>query len=282
MPERRSAPPGLGPRRGYGNADMNGYDDPVELAMRVGGGPLLCCVDFDGTLAPIAPTPDAAAPLPGVATVLSELALLPRVRVAIVTGRTVEDIRTRLEVASAYYLGVHGLERQCPGEPLTVPLDLDAVRTGIADIRRRLLDRVGGLRGVLIEDKGLALACHYRLASERDGDTMRALAEEEAEAAQREGLALRVVYGHEVVEIRPERGDKGSAVLTLLEPGEEAVYVGDDETDEDAFRRLPAAAVTVRVGPLEKPTWARCRLEGPEAVLTFLCALLARRREVVV
>ena len=257
---------------------MTPYDDPVILAAHLTGRPLLCCLDFDGTLAPIVPTPAAAAPLPGVATALAELAALPGIRVAIVTGRTVDDVRTRLHIAGAFYIGVHGLEVQHPGGPMTVQAGLDALHAGIAAIRRGLQHRVNDLKGVLLEDKGVALACHYRLASKKDGATLRALAEAAAAAARQEGLAVEVMHGHAVAEIRPTQTNKGAAVLALLAPGERAVYVGDDETDEDAFRRLPEDAVTIRVGPPEVESTARHRLEGPEAVLTFLCALLARRR----
>lgn len=256
---------------------MAAYDDPVVLAKRVGDGPLLCCADFDGTLAPLAPTPAAAAPLPGVVTVLSELTLLPDVRVAIVSGRTVEDVRSRLDVAGAYYIGVHGIEVQRPGGPLTVQPEMDALRSAMAAIRRRMQERVNDLPGVLLEDKGIALACHYRLASERDAETLRAWAAEVLAAAQVEGLAVEIVSGHKVVEFRPQQANKGAAVLALRAPAEGTLYAGDDETDEDAFRALPADALTIRVGPLSVPTSARYRLAGPDAVLTFLCALLACR-----
>src|SRR6266446_5392339 len=75
---------------------------------------VFCFLDYDGTLAPLAPTPAEAVPLPGTLELLRQLAQAPGVLVAVVTGRTIVDVRRALEVPGIYYVGLHGLEIRTP------------------------------------------------------------------------------------------------------------------------------------------------------------------------
>jgi trehalose-phosphatase len=242
---------------------------------------VFCFLDYDGTLAPLAPTPDAAAPLPGSATLLRALVEQCAVDLAIVSGRPIADVRRVLEVPGVYYVGVHGAELCAPDGPVHLANGVDAVRPAMSEIRRRLEQTVGTRTGILIEDKGVAVACHYRLASVVDAVAARAAVTAVVEDYQRRGAPITVSDGHAVREIRPAGVDKGTAVYTLLAvyaPDALPVYVGDDRTDEDAFATLASPAITIRVGTASESTHARYRVETPADVQVFLRGVLALRR----
>jgi trehalose 6-phosphate phosphatase len=243
---------------------------------------LFAFLDYDGTLSPLAPTPDAAAPLAGVSAVLQALAAAPRTQVALVTGRTVPDVRRFLNVPDIYYVGVHGLELRLPNGTIELSDSVAVVRSVLPAIKRKLEQALDARPGIIVEDKGPALACHYRLASSADAATASQVVTALARDYQRQGLPIAVVRGHKVVEIRPASVNKGKTVCRLLAmqvPSALAVYIGDDQTDEDAFKLLPAESITIRVGPAAEPTAARYRAEDPREVLSFLRAIVDRRCE---
>ncbi|MDM7324956.1 MAG: trehalose-phosphatase, partial [Thermus sp.] len=128
--------------------------------------------------------------------------------------------------------------------------------------------------GIWVEDKGFALAFHYR----RVGDEGGALACLRAWLASHgdllEGLGLEVLAGKKVLEIKPKGADKGQAVLRLWarHPHHIPVYIGDDTTDEMAFQALKGKGLTFKVGP--GPTLAEGRLEDVGAVLAYLKSYL--------
>ncbi len=257
-------------------------EDDAPVLQRIAAAPsTFCFVDYDGTLAPLARTPDAAKPPPGAAALLHALAVAPRTQVALVSGRTIADLRSLLNVPGIYYIGVHGLEIAAPNGSVHYPESAAVIRAVLPAIKQHIERSLGHRSGILIEDKGLALACHYRLATRADAADVRAVVARVVERAQRDGVAIAVMQGHEVVEIRSAVINKGTTVCKLLAahaPSALAVYIGDDQTDEDAFRLLPPESITIRVGPATLPTAARYRVVDPGEVLRFLHAILARRR----
>lgn len=241
---------------------------------------LFCFLDYDGTLAPIAPTPGEAVPLPGTAELLGDLARAPRTEVAIISGRSIDDVRRFIDIAGLYYIGIHGLELRRPGEETQTAPSAAVIRSLMPSIRRQLGESVGGLAGVLLEEKGAAIACHYRLASREDARRVRDTVIDLARSYQRRGVALTFIDGHEVTELRPVDANKGKAVSALLavrSPQPLALYIGDDRTDEDAFQQLPASAITIRVGGPEQETLARYRLTDPAEVQDFLASVAEAR-----
>ncbi len=237
---------------------------------------LFCGLDYDGTLAPIAPTPDAAVPYPGTERLLRKLSATGRVRLAIVTGRSIEDVRGFLDLEDAYYVGIHGLELKRPGEDVT---DSAAGRRARAVLPRFVEDlraRIGSREGLLVEEKGAAVALHFRLANDEDKRFGRDAVQQLVDRLCDEGETLDLLDGHEVVEVRPAGVDKGRALCELLASdgkGALPIYIGDDRTDEDAFRALPDSAVTIRVGPEGTETAARYLVPDPKAVHRFLTSL---------
>lgn len=258
------------------------HDAEVTLLQRLAAAErVFCFLDYDGTLSPLAPTPDSAAPLAGTAALLRELAALPGFAVALVTGRMIADLRRLLDVPGIYYVGIHGLEIGLPNGTVELSESVAVMRTVLPAIRRHLEQALANRPGVLIEDKGLALACHYRLASRADGAITRDAVTAIAQEYRRRGARISLMHGHEVIEIRSAFANKGKTVCRLLatySPSALAVYIGDDRTDEDAFKLLPPESVTIRVGPLLTRTAARYHVEGPDEVLQFLRAIMVCRR----
>lgn len=242
--------------------------------------PMLVCLDYDGTLTPIRERPEEVETPPEVAAALAELAARPATRVAVVSGRRLEELEERLP-DGLWLVGCHGLEVRDPdgcrdrgwtGTGATVSaISIPALRR----LAERFERCVPGLR---LEDKGSALALHTRgVAGEHGRDAARVFA---SAAAGCRGV--RVIEGKEVVEVVPEEASKGRAVARLRErlaPGGPVLFAGDDTTDEDAFEELDGSdAVTVLVGD-ERPTRAHYRISGPSGVAELLRRLARLRRD---
>jgi trehalose 6-phosphate phosphatase len=220
-------------------------------------------LDFDGTLAPIEATPDAVRYQEDRAALLTRLAIAMRGALAILSGRTLKDI-DRLLGPGRPAGAVHGLvRRRADGSRVehASGQTLEAARAAL----QPLLDRYPGL---ILEDKGVALAIHFRLAPHA-ADTVREFARR---AAKAHGLGQQA--GDMVCELRAPGPDKGDALKAFMaEPpfqGRIPVAVGDDLTDEHAFGAAQTlGGFGVLVGA-PRPTLARYRLENVAAVLSWL------------
>jgi len=211
---------------------------------------------------------------------VQRLALAPRTRVALVSGRPIGELRRFLDVPGIYYVGVHGAEVRCPTGELRIAHGTDRVRAALPEIRRHLQQTLGARRGIMIEDKGVALACHYRLAAPIDAMTARRVAAALAEEHRRRGIPIALVFGHEVAELRPAHVNKGRTTCALLAAqgaGALPVYIGDDQTDEDAFALLPPGTITIRVAPPNTMTRACYQVREPSDVHRFLRHVLESR-----
>lgn len=227
--------------------------------------PAALFLDFDGTLVELADSPGAISLPHGLKPLLDRLVGQLDGRLAIVSGRAVDDLQRHLGHSAAVLSGSHGAElRYADGRcvPVSVPPGLAAARDAV----RRFVAADSG--GLLVEDKPAGVALHYRLAPEREA-TVSAFLEA---LAGRSGLALQ--RGKMVAELRPEGTDKGAALRRLMaEPpfaGARPVFVGDDLTDEHAFEAaagLGGAGVLVGAS---RPTAARWRLAGVAEVTRWL------------
>jgi trehalose 6-phosphate phosphatase len=249
----------------------------IRLADLVPAGrPVAVFLDYDGTLVGIRRSPELACLRPRRRAVLVRLARLAEV--VIVSGRPLEEVRRMVGVPDLIYVGNHGLEIAGDGRAWVHPL---AARRAKAVARAAAAIRAGtrGLPGILVEDKGLTASIHFRAARRRDREPLRAIVEGEI---RRHRGALELREGKMVLEIRPRLDwDKGQSVLRLLRAprrrteGTWPVYIGDDLTDEDAFRVLRNRGLTVHVG-LRVGTLARHRLAGVGQVWAFLGDLVRR------
>lgn len=238
---------------------------------------LALILDFDGTLAPIVSAPELAALPDRVRAALQRLAHVNHIVIAVVSGRALEDIRSRVGIEGVIYAGNHGLEIASPRWQWSHP-DAERMRPNVREAVRRLRARMEAVPGTIVEDKGLTVSVHFRQTPHPLVDTVRVSVYEEAE---RRGLVVRV--GKRVFELRPPvRWDKGAAVRWILdrECGPQwtsrvaVIYAGDDRTDEDAFVALPEPAITIKVGPGTQPTAAAFAVRDVAEMVQFLWALV--------
>lgn len=233
----------------------------TALAYALHKRPLLA-FDFDGTLTPIVARPGDARLSTGVSARLATLAAhLP---VAVVTGRSVADVRGRLGFEPRYIVGNHGAEEGCQAGMATVP------SATLSHLRVRLQERHAALAeaGVTVEDKGQSLALHYRLSRTRE----RALQLINEVLADRNG-AVRVFGGKLVVNVVPRLApDKADAVRALVQRSGAscAIFAGDDLNDEPVFASAPSGWLTIRVGRDNPRSKALYFLDSPGEMATLL------------
>lgn len=197
--------------------------------------------DFDGTLSELVDDPADARIERRAEAAIRKLTKLVDV-VAIVTGRAVSDVQTRLDTSELIVVGNHGLEWVVRGEHKQHDAGLQAtraVRSTLSEIRERLV-RDSLAQGVIFEDKELSASIHYRMAPNQKqvGSVLIPLARRVATSH-----GLRVTEGKLIVELRPEAEvSKGTAMHQLQEQLGLAsmVFLGDDLTDVDGFRSLRA------------------------------------------
>ena len=234
--------------------------------------------DYDGTLTPICEHPSKARLAPAARKLLERCARRPDTDVGVVSGRALGDVRSMVGLGGIVYAGNHGLEIEGPGMAPFVHRDADHFRTRSAELAKALRGIRG--RGAWVEEKGVSLTFHFR---EADPSQHERLAAEAWETIRRAGLQPR--NAHRAVEARPPIGwDKGHAVLRILRERygpdwsatRRVLYIGDDETDEDAFQALEGLGASFRVGDADAPTRANRRLRDVDAVHTLLRWLAER------
>lgn len=253
---------------------MPGPDElAAEIRRRAGAQPLLLLFDFDGTLCEFEPDPHAVR-LPA-----SRRELLVRLQqqytLGIVSGRRLDDVRARCEIADLIVAGLHGLEIEAFGERFTHP-DLEKASEAVAEVANSLRDLVKPLDGAFVEDKGASIALHFR---ESDAEAQKLAIDGFARAAapHLESGRLRLMRGSYVLELLPNiEWNKGHAVTWIRERAAQrtgtpfVVFVGDDVTDQDAFAVIEADGFPIAAS--ERVT-ANASLDGPADVERFLRAL---------
>ena len=204
-------------------------------------------LDFDGTLAPIVSDPREAFLDEGTRSLLHALNLLPGMRIAVISGREVGDLQTRVDL-DLIYAGDHGLEIRGRGLRFAQP-DAVAHQPALVDLVRALRNNLAGVPGVLVERKGFSASVHYRNSLVRDVPFIRRIVERHLSPYPD---AFILSEGKKVFELRPNLNwNKGKCARWILEqlnqPDGLCVCIGDDETDEDLFLELPHS-LTIRVG----------------------------------
>ena len=213
-------------------------------------------LDFDGTLTPIVDTPERAKLHEQTKELLKSLVRSRSFTVAIVSGRTINDLRSRVAVPGVIYAGNHGLEIEGPGLNFVHPIT-DEIRPVLRIMGLVLKKTLGAIRGVIVEDKGLTLSIHYRLVDGEKAYEVKDIIRDTIGIAEILGKVT-TTSGKKVHEIRPNVAwDKGKAVKYIMRQyGKRGgssrllpMYLGDDLTDEDAFRVIESyGGVAVYVG----------------------------------
>jgi alpha,alpha-trehalase len=252
-------------------------DHSGEIAARLDGSQAAVFLDYDGVLTPIVAHPDDAVLSDEMRQVLTELASVTTV--AVVSGRDVADVRGKVQVRGIYYAGSHGFDIISPSGDAVVDEQLDRFHVYLEPLDRatELLEaQLGDVPGAQVERKRFAIAVHYRRVADADLPTIEAA----VEATAPEVPLLRVASGKKIFEFRPDFDwDKGRALHWLLgELGLDRysitpLYLGDDTTDEDAFRVIRKRGIGIVVGRDGAPSLAHFALETTDEVGTFLAFL---------
>lgn len=229
--------------------------------------------DFDGTLAPLARHPGQARLPARTRQILQRLRRRPRVKVGVVSGRSLRDLRRKIRLSGIYYVGSHGLEWAKPGGRRYSKVGGRSVRY-LQELGQRLEVELGRLPGLYVERKTLSVAIHYRNAAPRVARRAQRTMERVARESRR---SLRLLRGKKILELLPAgRTSKGQTVMELVTRLRETtgrrsrvIYLGDDTTDETVFARLKAGDLGIHVGSGEKSR-AGYRLDSPEEVTRFL------------
>lgn len=248
--------------------DLRDHWEP--FSRRLSEAPWVCVLsDFDGTLTPLFDRPEVVPVPPRLRRALRTIAEAPRTTLGIVSGRALSDIAERIGVSGVWYVGNHGLEIRSPSGELVRLYKAEDVAF-LEELRNELARAMAAIPGVLFEPKGPVLAVHYRLVPE-------------GRRAEVERIFLSVLQ-HYVRRVEWAEGklvwearirttcDKGTAVHAIrkeLPEGAATVYFGDDRTDQDAFRALEKAGISIQVGPAEAP-FADYSLPNADAVLEIL------------
>jgi len=231
-------------------------------------------LDYDGTLAELAPTPAVVEPDPDLADLLRRLSGHPKIRVSVVSGRRLAHVRELLPVEGILLAGSYGIEIQTPQGERIDRVDWEMVRPVLDELKPRWEALIEGREGFFLEDKGWTLAIHGRRADPGEADRVLAEARPMAQEAARKG-DFRVLGGYKFLELGPREADKGNSLEFLLAefpmPGALLLFVGDEDKDEEAFEVIiEHGGVAVRVAPQECETLAHCRLEAPPVVRRWL------------
>jgi trehalose 6-phosphate synthase/phosphatase len=250
-------------------------DSADELRMRLGNREVFLFLDFDGTLAPIVDSPEKAL-LP--APIRSSLERLLRiVQLAVVSGRALDDLKSRVGLAGIVYAGNHGSEIWIEGSVLHANGVDNTTRT-LRTFLDRLRTRLSRVEGVLIEDKGITASIHFRQVDPSHvGDVLRIF----WDIARDYEKVFRITTGKKVMELRPQAAwNKGQAVARIMElkgRGMLPIYVGDDTTDEDAFRAIKGSGISVSIGANAESDYYLRDQEEMGAFLDWIADILAHR-----
>lgn len=234
-------------------------------------------LDYDGTLTPIASRPELAVLSRKTRGLIESLKASKRFAICIISGRPLIDLEARVGVEGITYVGNHGLELEGPGMSF-ISAGARKSRPLLRRIYKELVTGLKSVTGAIVEDKGLSLTLHYRLVKKRDVP----ITEDIFNTVVRPYLSrkeIKVNGGKKVLEVRPPVAwDKGKAALWVLKRFKVRlktdsiipIYIGDDWTDESAFKALGDKGVTIFVGNEDSDTTAQLFLESPKGVGKFL------------
>jgi trehalose-phosphatase len=239
---------------------------------------LFLFLDYDGTLTPIADHPSHARLQAETKRLLKQSADLPGVWVALVSGRSLSDLKRIVGIRGLYYVGNHGLELEGPSLRYVNPV-AQATQPLLKKIAGELKAALRPIPGAWVEEKGLTFSVHWRNIPRTLRRQFHRLVRRSTAPLKAEGL-IRVTRGKRVVEVRPPvawgKGEMVTWILRRVIPRRSSakplvMYLGDDETDEEAFRVTNRCrGLSVRVGRRQSATKARWWVKNPLEVRELL------------
>ncbi|EPS68990.1 hypothetical protein M569_05778, partial [Genlisea aurea] len=254
------------------------------------GKQIVMFLDYDGTLSPIVEDPDQAFMSESMRATVRKLArYFPT---AIVSGRCRDKVYNFVRLAELYYAGSHGMDIKGPSKGYKNKKETQGVLFQpaseylpmIDQVYNALLEVVKSTPGAKVENNKFCVSVHFRCVDEKKWSELAKQVGTVLEAYP----SLRVTQGRKVLEIRPTiKWDKGKALEFLLESlgyGNNddvfPIYMGDDRTDEDAFKvlRERGQGFGILVSKAPKETYASYSLREPSEVMAFLRRLVESRR----
>lgn len=228
-------------------------------------------LDYDGTLTPIVPHPNDAILTDTMRATLQRLARL--CKIAIISGRDLVDVRERVGIKGIWYAGSHGFDISGPNGEHTEYEEGRNYLPALDAAEHRLREKLDAIPGCLVERKQFAVTAHYRQVAEDQVDRVKQVVDQINFAH----TGLRLTTGKKIYELQPDIDwNKGKALRWLMQAlGTDTahfipLYIGDDTTDEDAFRELAADGIGILVAEKDQPTHAAYRLDDPGEVQQFL------------
>lgn len=232
---------------------------------------LVIFLDYDGTLTPIVASPDRAVLSGSMRDTL--LRLTERFTVAVISGRDLEDVREKVGIDDIYYAGSHGFDITGPGHERETFQQGREFLPDLDEAESMLRERLGKIEGLLLERKRFSIAVHYRNVPQEKVEEVETVVDRVASRFD----GLRRSSGKKVHELQPDmEWDKGKALRWILDALDLErtnvlpLYIGDDTTDEDAFRAINDDGIGIVVMDEPRSTAARYRLRDPGQVQTFL------------
>ncbi|MBN1382920.1 MAG: trehalose-phosphatase [Deltaproteobacteria bacterium] len=235
-------------------------------------------LDYDGTLTPIVATPDQAVLNEDMRSAL--LTLSRSCAVGIISGRGLADIRRLVGIDDLVYAGSHGFEIAGPGNIRPENSEALSFMPLLDQAEGELRAKLAPIEGTLVERKKLGIAAHYRLVDSENVPAVEAAVDDMVVKHRK----LRKAFGKKVFELQPAMDwNKGKALQFLLRSlkldREDILpfYIGDDVTDEDAFKVLIEKGCGIVVWDRPFPTAAGYYLKNPDEVRRFLLLLAEER-----
>lgn len=243
------------------------FDSWKEIKEKVNEDTLILS-DYDGTLTPIVKRPELAVLSKEMKKTLKKLS--DRFGLAIISGRSLEDMEDKIGMEDIIYAGNHGMEIENNGKVINPKAK--EIKPIIHEICNKL-SKIQ-IRGTVVEDKGLTASLHYRLVDRSEVENV----EEKFNEIVHRFTEIKTTRGKKVLEVRPDIDwDKGKAcewIINRLERNaRNAIYLGDDKTDEDGFDALEEG-ITILVAEEIRDTNAKYYLKNVKEVKKFFTKLL--------
>lgn len=250
-------------------------DDFERISRMAQGNRIAVFLDYDGTLSPIVETPEQAVMPEEIREAVTELSRY--CTVGVISGRDLKDVRDKVGMNFIVYAGSHGFDIAGP-EGLQIERTVGGEFLPVLDTaEHELSGKLGSIRGVLVERKKFAIAIHYRRVNPENVEEVEAI----VDIITGQHPELRKSHGKKIFELQPQIDwNKGRAILLLLRTLELdkkdvlPLYIGDDVTDEDAFRAIKGRGIGIVVRDQPYETAAVYRLKDPNEVGEFLKRLI--------
>jgi len=252
-------------------------DDPIKIQFVKERLPLWLILDYDGTLADFAPTPDDVLPDASLINLIQKLADCHQIRVTILSGRRLSHIEKLMPIEGILLAGTYGLEMRLQDGSHQQRLAYERIRPVVERLKPEWQDLIWGCGDFFLEDKGWSLALHGRYASEQDAqrtiDLARAIGEKLLA-----GQDFVLQGGNKFLEAAPRLANKANAVDYLISefelPNAHYIYLGDDDKDEAAFTVIQRlGGLAGKVGPSLQASGADFRLSSPTQARKWLSQL---------